>query len=152
MTRMAISLLGSGLALAIASPALAEPVEYTATLSGANETAGGAPGGSGHFTGEFDPETGDVCYTLAAEGIGDPTAAHIHKGAAGKDGKPVITLNVTGPDDDLCIAEEPDLLKEILAAPSGYYVNVHSAALPKGAIRGQLEGDAVVVPDKEEDD
>jgi hypothetical protein len=92
------------------------------------------------FSAEVDLSTGDVCYVLDVKKIGAVNAAHIHKGLAGKDGKPVTPVDVTGPDDDLCIAMEPDKLKEIVAAPGAYYVNVHTADFPAGAIRGQFEG------------
>ena len=65
-------------------------------------------------------------------------AAHIHAGAAGTDGAPVLTLEVTGADGDMCMAAEPDTLKPIVATPEAYDVNVHTADFPKGAIRGQL--------------
>ncbi len=51
---------------------------------------------------------------------------------------PVSVLEVTGPDGDMCLAAEPDLLKLIVATPEAYYVNVHTGDFPKGAIRGQL--------------
>ncbi len=129
---------GALLALSFPAAANAEPVVLTATLDGASETGGGDADGTGSFIGEFDTETGDVCYTLSVSGLGDVMAAHIHEGAAGKNGKPVVTIEVTGEDEDLCIAAEPDALKPIVAAPGDYYVNVHTADLPKGAIRGQL--------------
>ena len=50
----------------------------------------------------------------------------------------MVTLAITGEGSDECVAVEPDTLKAIVAAPEGYYVNVHSAAFPKGAVRGQL--------------
>lgn len=127
----------AGLAL-VPAAALAEPVTFVATLGGANETGGGDPDGVGTFSGEIDAETGDVCYVLSADKIGKPVAAHIHAGAAGTDGAPVVTLEVTGPDGDMCLAAEPDALKPIVAAPEGFYVNVHTADFPKGAVRGQL--------------
>lgn len=130
-------LTAAGLALAPAA-AMAATVKLVATLNGASETGGGDPDGTGRFSAEIDAETGDVCYVLVANQISKPVAAHIHVGAAGTDGAPVVTLEVTGPDGDLCMAAEPDVLKPIVAGPEGYYVNVHTADFPKGAVRGQL--------------
>ena len=124
--------------LTAGAPAMAATVTLTATLKGANETAGGSAEGSGAFKVEVDGETGDFCYTLTAAKIGTPTAAHMHSGAAGSDGDVVVPLAVTGADSDECVAMEPAKLKPILADPASFYVNVHTAEFPKGAIRGQL--------------
>lgn len=143
-----LMLVGSGLALSLSLPAaaFAEAVVLTATLDGAGEKKGGDPDGSGSFTAEIDTETGDVCYILAVENIGDAMAAHIHKGAAGKDGRPVAAIDVTGPDDDLCIAVEPETLERIVATPGGYYVNVHTKDFPAGSVRGQLVNPSAPAP------
>jgi hypothetical protein len=138
MSRMLITLAACAAVAALPGTALAAPAKLAATLAGANETAGGDTDGSGAFAGEMDVDTGDVCFTLTVAKLGKVTAAHIHKGAAGADGDPVAPLSVTGPDGDTCIAAEPDLLKAIVAAPADYYVNVHTADFPKGAVRGQL--------------
>jgi hypothetical protein len=130
-------LAAAGLAMA-PSMAMAASVKLVSTLNGANETGGGDPDGTGRFSAEIDAETGDVCYILVAEKVAKPVAAHIHSGAAGTDGGPVLTIEVTGPDGDLCLAAEPDVLKPIVATPEAYYVNVHTADFPKGAVRGQL--------------
>lgn len=113
-------------------------VHLGATLSGANETGGGDGDGGGAFTAEIDAGSGDLCFTLSVDGIGEPTAAHIHAGAAGADGDPVVTISVTGDDGDECVAVQRDVAAAIVADPAGYYVNVHSAEFPKGAVRGQL--------------
>ncbi len=126
-------------ALALAPvAAAAETVVLTATLAGANETGGGAPEGNGAFRVEINTETGDFCYTLYGEKIAAPTMAHVHTGATGVNGGPVITLDVTGKGSDMCIAVEPEKLKPIVANPAGYYVNIHTADFPAGAVRGQL--------------
>jgi len=125
-------------AAAVPGAALAATVVLTATLSGANETAGGDPAATGAFRVEVDPDAGDFCYTLTVSKLDKPTMAHVHTGAVGANGAPVVTIEVTGAGGDECIAIEPDKLKPILADPAGYYVNVHSAAFPGGAIRGQL--------------
>lgn len=123
----------------MAGEAIAKPVTLVATLGGGAETAGGDPDGLGGFKADVDDETGDFCFTLWADNTTKPTMAHVHEGSAGNDGKPVATIEVTGKDSDDCIAMEPELLKKIIAAPSAYYVNVHTADFPKGAVRGQLE-------------
>jgi hypothetical protein len=124
---------------AIATPltaAMADTVKLGATLNGANETPAADPDGTGTFTAEVDPEKGDFCYTLTSAKIGAPTMAHVHTGAAGTNGAPVVTLDPKGSDE--CIAVEPDVLKPMVATPENYYVNIHNAEFPNGAIRGQL--------------
>jgi len=121
--------------LAAPAAALAAPVTLVAHLTGAAETAGGDPDGAGRFTAEIDPENGDFCYSLSAAKIAAPTMAHVHSGVAGEDGPPVLDIAVTS---DECLAREPALLKPIADNPAGYYVNIHTADFPKGAVRGQL--------------
>ena len=127
------------LALSLAvTPAFAASTILTATLAGASEPAGGDPDGTGSFRAELDPDSGDFCYTLSGMKIAKPTMAHVHTGAAGVDGPPLATLEVTGPSSDACIAMEPDQIKKISADPAGFYVNIHTDDFPKGAVRGQL--------------
>jgi hypothetical protein len=140
MTKLPALVLGAcAAALALAPVAAsAETVVLTANLSGANEVGGGAPEGNGAFRVEINTETGDFCYTLYGEKISAPTMAHVHTGAAGTNGGPVITMDVTGKGSDMCIAVEPAKLKPIVENPAGFYVNIHTADFPGGAVRGQL--------------
>jgi len=124
--------------LACAAPALAAPVKLTATLTGPAETPPGKADGTGGVTVTVDPDTNDFCYSLWADKIGKPTMAHLHAGAAGTSGPPILTLEVTGKDSDECLAVDKDKLDPIVANPAGYYVNVHTAEFPGGAVRGQL--------------
>jgi len=134
MNVIRIALLAAA-ALALPAAAHAEKVTLIATLSRAIETPLADADGTGRFSAEVDTEAGDFCYTLTVAKIDKATMAHVHTGAAGASGPPVITVDVAS---DMCIAVEPDVLKAIVAAPEGYYVNVHNAAFPGGAIRGQL--------------
>lgn len=127
-------LIAAGLALPLA--AQAATVKLGATLNGPSETPPGDPDGTGTFVVEIDPDAGDFCFTITSAKIGAPTMAHVHSGAAGTNGPPVVTIDPKGSDE--CIAVEPDVLKPIVAAPENYYVNIHNAEYPGGAIRGQL--------------
>ena len=129
-------LLASMLIVAMPATAMAATVKLTATLTGANEVPAADPDGTGTFVVEIDPDKGDFCYTITSAKIAAPTMAHVHRGAAGTNGAPVVTLDPKGSDE--CIAVEPDALKPIIATPEGYYVNIHNAEFPGGAIRGQL--------------
>lgn len=135
-------------AAALAVPAIAQPEEratgrkLTATLTGAAEVPGpGDTNGAGLFEGRVNPGTGRLCYTLSAGNIDEATAAHIHSGAAGVAGPPVVTLEVPdGEDDDVDECQDIDraLAQQLIQNTSGYYVNVHTGDFPDGAIRGQL--------------
>ncbi len=124
-------------ALLAASPVFgyAVPARLAADLAGANETGGGDSDGKGAFLAEADLDAGKLCYSLSAEAIATATMAHIHAGAAGANGPPVATLELTG---GTCLDMDREVLKAIAAAPQNYYVNVHNGEFPGGAVRGQL--------------
>ncbi len=128
-----------GIALALApAPAGAALSVLAATLAGPNETKGGDPDGAAHFSVEVDPATNDFCYVLWTEKVAKATAAHVHEGVAGADGPPLFAITVTGKGGDMCIAIDEAKLLPIVAKPEAYYVNVHTADFPAGAVRGQL--------------
>lgn len=111
-----------------------------ATLTGADEVP--SPGDSAATgTATVTLGEGQVCYAISVSGLDSPTAAHIHKGASGKAGPVVVPLetpengSATG-----CAKASAEVIAGIRANPADYYVNVHNAAHPKGAIRGQLAG------------
>ncbi|HWI84877.1 MAG TPA: CHRD domain-containing protein [Sphingomonas sp.] len=129
------------LAVAVVMPAFAAPpVKFSTALTGAAEVPGpGADKGTGSAELTLDPDKGRICYMLMASGTDTPTMAHIHKGAPGVAGGVVapFTAPATGMSEG-CVAVGADALAAILASPGDYYVNIHSAAFPKGALRGQL--------------
>ena len=111
----------------------------TATLSGAAETPAGDPAGSGKAKITFDIAEGLVCWSVTVKGTATPVAAHIHKAAAGTAGPVVVPLGTpTKGGTKGCTATGRALIKDIIANPSQYYVNVHTGAFPAGAVRGQL--------------
>jgi hypothetical protein len=113
--------------------------QFRAHLTGANEPGGGDPDGAGLARLEINDTTNTICTDLEVRMISPATAAHIHRGAAGVNGPPVVTLDRPEDNDSDDCDEVPDaLVDEIRANPEGFYVNVHTADYPDGAIRGQL--------------
>ena len=135
-------------ALALGTAALAAPASsanhtgtaLVASLDGKAEVPGpGDPAGNGEFSGWFDAAKGRVCYTLGVGSLASPTMAHIHRGAAQVAGPVVVPLaNPAQNLSETCQAVDPALVREIVANPAGFYVNVHTTAHPSGAIRAQL--------------
>jgi hypothetical protein len=82
---------------------------------------------------------GTVSGKVTTRGI-TGTMAHIHEGAPGQSGKPIIAL-AQGPHGTWMVPDgsklTPDQMKEFKAGD--LYVNVHSDAHPAGEIRGQLK-------------
>ena len=135
---LAIGLLGVGAWLAMPA-ADAATTTVKANMIGSEETPGpGDPDGKGIATITLDDVANTVCYEFTYTGIDKPTAAHIHTGARGVAGPPVVDFNVSRNGDKGCVGADPTALKNIRDNPAGHYVNIHTANYPKGAIRGQL--------------
>ncbi|MBW3551080.1 MAG: CHRD domain-containing protein [Proteobacteria bacterium] len=127
----------------------------------------GDPNGRGEaYVFGIDANTTTLCYVVQVDRIGELSLppgngrqAHIHRGSAGENGPAVVTL--AWPQDGRsadCIAQDRILpngnpafsrdpntgeplatVFEILMNPEQFYVNVHNAEYPGGAVRGQLE-------------
>ncbi|HVL30623.1 MAG TPA: CHRD domain-containing protein [Solirubrobacteraceae bacterium] len=129
-------------ALATASPA-ADKKLY-ATMSGSQERpAAGDPDGTG--TAVLTVTSRRVCYDIRPRRAGLTfAAAHIHVGARGRAGDVLIPLfsapkRVTrGRLAGCSPTVRPADLRKVTARPGRYYLNLHNAAYPAGAIRGQL--------------
>jgi CHRD domain-containing protein len=136
-------------------------VMFTATLSPANEVppvTGSDAGGSATATVTFNLTKDSAGYITAAsldvsvtaKGFPAPTTltnAHIHNGAAGANGGVYVDFGLSGNDtlpsgtgtlSKTGIALTVDQANSILANPSGFYLNIHTANNPGGAARGQL--------------
>ncbi len=112
----------------------------TATLLGSSEVpVSGDPDGSGTARITVNPGQEEICYELAVEGIAPARAAHIHEAPAGVAGPVEVTLMApTSGTSSGCASVDREVAKEILKHPEQYYVNVHNAEFPGGALRGQL--------------
>jgi hypothetical protein len=136
--------LGAGLLSALALSVVAGADDggrpLATTLTGAAEAPGpGDPDGSGTATIRLNLGRGEVCFELAVSGIAPATASHIHVAPAGVPGPVVVPLAPpTSGTSSGCVAADSDLIKNIVKNPQEYYVNVHNAEFPAGALRGQL--------------
>ena len=82
---------------------------------------------------------GEICYELTVSGIAPATAAHIHIAPVTAPGPVVVPLAApTDGSSSGCVSVDPELIKAIRQNPENYYVNVHNAEYPAGALRGQL--------------
>jgi hypothetical protein len=127
-------------ALTIVATGVAGGAPQSATLTGAAEVPGpGDSDGAGTASLQLNPGQEEICYQLAVSNIAPATAAHIHRGTAGVAGPVVVPLSPpTSGSSSACASVNRDLVLDILTNPENYYVNVHNAGFPAGAVRGQL--------------
>ena len=98
----------------------------------------GDPTGSGTVVVTLKPDTSEVCYELSVANVQEATAAHIHKGKKGEEGPVAVPLDApkTGTAKG-CAQAEVVVIDAIMEAPTDYYVNIHTAAFPRGAVSGR---------------
>ena len=134
----------------VATSAFAQPAsqggrKFTTELTGEAEvTAAGVPNqgdldGTGTAELTVNVGQGRICYSIEVSGIAPAAAAHIHEAPATTTGPIVVPLEApTDGSSSACATVDRELAKEILKSPADYYVNVHNADFPAGALRGQL--------------
>jgi hypothetical protein len=145
------------LAVALATVTIVTPdarAQTTTTLSaalfGREEVPGpGDPDGFGGARVTLNPMTDQVCVSIGVLRIEPAMMAHIHRGAVGVEGPVVVNLTpliipaaaIPGLGSSAaqgCVTANSAVIDEIIANPTGFYVNVHNATFQAGAVRGQL--------------
>jgi hypothetical protein len=159
-------LLGFGLAAcgsdSSSSPSATSTEKFTASLLPANEVppiTNDEAGGSATATVTFNVTKDSSGYATSATmdvnvtAVGFPngtalTSAHIHPGGAGTNGGVFVNLALnageitfasgSGSFSRTGIPLTVEQINAILASPSNYYLNIHTALNPNGVARGQL--------------
>ncbi len=124
-------------AVALAAGTSMSPI-VSSKLSGKTEVPKGDPNGTGIVFLHLNATKGSACWEFKGiKNIGTPQVAHIHKGARGVAGPVVVPLGGAYKAKG-CAKAATKLIAAIEQHPNRYYVNIHNAKYPGGAIRGQL--------------
>lgn len=158
-TGVSVATVLAGMAACISTSASAQSAlgaPLFTVLNGGNECDAAAPPNCrqgdldaiGSATISFAPRdaaTRWVCWGITADNLAGATLAHIHSGVSGVNGG--VVVNLTPPvapgggnpgASSGCTPVAAAVVNAIRADPTSFYVNVHNAAFPGGAIRGQL--------------
>ena len=117
---------------------------FVGHMTGSLEIPPAEPAATARAVITLKPSSDSVCYRLHWDGLTSVTAAHIHSGAADVTGSVVVPFFGAPIPDTIssvggCVHDvDPALIQAIHDNPSDYYVNVHDAAFPGGAVRDQL--------------
>jgi hypothetical protein len=123
------------LAGASACPSAAPTQNQGAKLTANLQPVQGASG-SGSATITIRLGQSQLCHTLTVSGLVNVTAAHIHRASTGAIVVPLTTP--TSGTSSGCGTADKALLREILASPGAFYVNVHTSTFPNGQVQGLL--------------
>jgi hypothetical protein len=124
-------------ALAAAGPALAETMNFKASLSGTEEVPPTQTSGKGDVTATFDSASKKLSWKGSYSGLSGPaTAAHFHTGEKGKNGGVAIPIAPAASPLEGSATLNEQQAADLMAGK--LYVNVHTEANKAGEIRGQV--------------
>ncbi len=129
----------------LATSAAAQTTWFSTTLSG--DRVAGEPGdGDGWGVAAIGVDGDTTRYYIWVTDIAAPNGAHVHTGFAGTGGGIAIDLEASFAEvaGNTYVAQgvvSGGSTAALLATPGAFYVNVHNADHPAGAVRGQVLGD-----------
>lgn len=140
MRKTTIGVVAASLCLALWGATVATAGTTLSTdLIGSEERPGpGDPDGTGFIELTLNQGRGEICFEVTLSGIGAATRGHIHKAPAGEPGPIFVTLFESEGPGAKCVSATKAQIKEIRQNPEMFYVNIHTAEFPAGAVRGQL--------------
>ncbi len=129
---------------------------FTAMLTGKEEVPAVMTKGSGEAIFNLSADGKALSYEIKVQGLENVAASHIHAGKMGVEGAPVVGLfagpkkegmfsgvlakgtimdkDLVGPLAGKTVGDLVAMIKE-----GGAYVNVHTAKVPSGELRGQIK-------------
>ncbi len=129
---------------------------FTAKLTGKEEVPAVMTKGSGEAIFKLSKDGKELTYEVKVKGLENIAASHIHAGKKGEEGAPVVGLfagpkkegmfsgvlakgaitdkDLVGPLAGKTIGDLVTMIKE-----GDAYVNVHTAKVPSGELRGQIK-------------
>jgi hypothetical protein len=145
---LASAALAAALSIVGSHAVQAQQAQHFAVLNGGNEVGPTGQAAAGDRNGYGTASVvvvgpSQLCFSIVVDQIGPPVAAHIHRAPAGVNGPIVVPLTPPPSGDpgtsSGCVPGlAAGLVTAIRANPEQFYVNVHTAAFPAGAVRGQL--------------
>jgi hypothetical protein len=136
MIRSLAALFGA-VVLAFASPALAQNVNFKATLSGAEEVPPVQTQGKGELTATFDQASKRLTWKGNYSGLSGPaTAAHFHAAEKGKNGGVAVPISPSTSPMEGSATLNDQQAADLMAGR--WYVNIHTEANKAGELRGQM--------------
>jgi hypothetical protein len=141
---VAVAVVVGVLAAGVATGSSDARAKLSTGLSGSEEVPPADPDGTGTAKVKLYTKGGKVCWNIKVQDIQTATLAHIHKAPMGMNGPVVVDMSPAPGDADdgawkACRrGVDKALIRDIIANPTQYYVNVHNMQFPGGAIRGQL--------------
>ena len=142
--------------LVTASLGMAATMSFKAELTGKEEVPAVMTKGGGEAIFKLSKDGKELTYEVTVKGLENITASHIHAGKKGEEGAPVVGLfggpkkegkfsgvlakgtimdkDLVGPLAGKTIGDLVAMIKD-----GGAYVNVHTAKVPNGELRGQIK-------------
>lgn len=135
---------GAGVSSSSTAPSTTSTTATTApqtielVLTGDAEAPG--PAGAGTATATLAYDGDQLCATGTTDGVGALVAGDVHAGVAGEAGPLVVDLGIVtdgdGPFEGCArVGAEGGV---VFVDPASYYLDLHTADLPDGAVRAQL--------------